>query len=263
MEAFLFDSDKKYTTIQSAWGPGNYAIYQLSSYGPTFGGGHDFITLSNWNPKSLSNNAWTFINNGKGPLGVPKNNYNSYQLKDLEVYSVTPDNSNNTMPFEKVDNLNCVYGRLYNGYRRDGSRNDYKWLGDFNSYEDCLKYGNIPSNTKAITYHNNNISGWARQCFSINDNNTNVANQNYAVCGIRTSGNITPKIMYGPWISKEQTTQTVNINGKIVHIIFDDNYTKMISSDGEEKYYKGTIQQFNPNNWNSYSNTGGGKYLLK
>jgi hypothetical protein len=263
MEAFLFDSDKKYTTIQSAWGPGNYAIYQLSSYGPTFGGGHDFITLSNWNPKSLSNNAWTFINNGKGPLGVPKNNYNSYQLKDLEVYSVTLDNSNNTMPFEKVDNLNCVYSRLYNGYRRDGSRNDYKWLGDFNSYEDCLKYGNIPSNTKAITYHNNNISGWARQCFSINDNNTYVANQNYAVCGIRTSGNITPKIMYGPWISKEQTTQTVNINGKIVHIIFDDNYTKMISSDGEEKYYKGTIQQFNPKNWNSYSNTGGGKYLLK
>jgi hypothetical protein len=80
------------------------------------------------------------------------------------------------MTFEKLDNVNCVYGRLYNSYRRDGSNNDYKYLGDFNSYEDCVK---------VITYHNNNIGGWARQCFSINDNNTNVANQNYVVCGIR------------------------------------------------------------------------------
>ena len=70
--------------------------------------------------------------------------------------------------------------------------------------------------------------------------------------------------MYGPWISREQSTIFRNLNnGQIVHIIFDDNFTKMVSSEGEEKYYRGTIQQFNPNNWNSYSNTGGGKYLLK
>jgi hypothetical protein len=37
----------------------------------------------------------------------------------------------------------------------------------------------------------------------------------------------------------------------------------MVSSDGQEKYYYGTIDQFNPDNWNSYNNTGGGKYLLK
>ena len=185
MEVFLFDSDKKYTSAKSSWGPGNYAIYQLSSYGPVFGGGHDFLSLPSWNPKSLSNNAFTFTNNGKGPLDVNIYTYNSYQLKDLEVYSVTPDNSNKTMTFEKVNNLNCVWGRLYNGYRRDGSNNDYKYLGDFNSYEDCEKSSNIPTNAKAITYHNNNIGGWAKQCFSINDNNTKVSNQNYAVCGIR------------------------------------------------------------------------------
>jgi hypothetical protein len=165
-QTFLFDSDKKYTTNESAWGRGNYAIYQLNTYGPTFGGGHDFLTLASWSPMNLTNNAWTYLNNGKGPLGVNRQSYNSYQLRELEVYSIS------------VDNI--------------------------------------------------------------------------------------PKIMYGPWISREQSTIIRNLNnGQFVHIIFDDNFTKMVSTDGEEKYYRGTIQQFNPNNWNSYSNTGGGKYLLK
>jgi len=165
-ESFLYDSERQYTTIESTWGRGNYAIYQLNSYGPTFGGGHDFLSLPSWTPMNLSNNAFTYINNGKGPLGVNRNSYNNYQLKDLEVYSVTIEH--------------------------------------------------------------------------------------------------TPKIMYGSWISREQRTQIRNLNnGQIVHIIFDDNFTKMVSSEGDEKYYRGTIQQFNPNNWNSYSNTGGGKYLLK
>ena len=190
IEAFLFDNDNKYTTAKSSWGQGTYAIYQLSSYGPTFGGGHDFLSLSSSNLKNLSNNAWTFTNNGKGPLGVNAFTYNNYQLKDLEVYGVNTgvnisQQSINRISFEKLNNVNCVYGRLYNGYRRDGSKNDYKYLGDFNSYEDCEKSPNIPTNAKAITYHNNNIGGWAKQCFSINDNNTKVSNQNYAVCGIK------------------------------------------------------------------------------
>jgi hypothetical protein len=94
-EAFLFDSDKKYTSSESSWGRGNYAIYQLNTYGPTFGGGHDFLSLPSWSPMSLNNNAWTFINNGKGPLGVNKWSYNSYQLKELEVYSITEDTTKN------------------------------------------------------------------------------------------------------------------------------------------------------------------------
>jgi len=94
-EAFLFDSDKKYTSSESSWGPGNYTIYQLNTYGPTFGGGHDFLSLPSWSPMSLNNNAWTFINNGKGPLGVNKWSYNSYALKELEVYSITEDKTKN------------------------------------------------------------------------------------------------------------------------------------------------------------------------
>jgi hypothetical protein len=88
METFLFDNNTKYTTAQSAWGPGQYAIYQGSNYGPTFGGGFDFSV----NQSTLTNNAFTYSNNGKGPLGVsgpPSYSYNNYQLIDLEVYSIT------------------------------------------------------------------------------------------------------------------------------------------------------------------------------
>ena len=88
-DTFLFDSDNKYTTAQSTWGLGQYAIYQISNYGPTFGGGHDFVTLSNSNdPQRLLTNVWGYINNGKGPLGVNKATNDNYQLKDLEVYSI-------------------------------------------------------------------------------------------------------------------------------------------------------------------------------
>ena len=92
IEAFLFDSDNKYTTAKSPWGKGAYAIYESSSYGPSFGAGHDFLSLESANPMNLTNNAWTFTNNGKGPLGVNAFTYNNYKLKDLEVYSVTRTN---------------------------------------------------------------------------------------------------------------------------------------------------------------------------
>jgi hypothetical protein len=88
LDTFLFDNNTKYTTAQSAWGPGQYAIYQGSNYGPTFGGGFDFSV----NQSTLTNNAFTYSNNGIGPLGVsgpPSYSYNNYQLIDLEVYSIT------------------------------------------------------------------------------------------------------------------------------------------------------------------------------
>jgi hypothetical protein len=172
-DTFLFDSNTKYTTAESIYGPNNYAIWQASGYGPVFGGGYDFSALQ-YSNQQFNGQAVTYINNGKGPLGVSIYTNNNYILKDLEVYSI------------------------------------------------IIGTGENPSAT------------------------------------------ITPKIMYGPWISIEQQTQIMNINNeKYVHIIFDDIYTKMVSSDGEEKYYRGNIQQFDPNNWDNYNNTGGGKYLLK
>ena len=91
-DVFLFDNDRKYMSGFGAWGRGDqqYAIYQLNSYGPTFGGGHDFLTLASWQPRTLSNNTWTFLTrDSRGPLGVSRNTNNNYQLKDLEVYSIS------------------------------------------------------------------------------------------------------------------------------------------------------------------------------
>jgi hypothetical protein len=90
-----------------------------------------------------------------------------------------------TFTFTKLDNTNCVAGRITGGPRSNG--NDYKYLGDFNSYEECAKSPNIPENAKAITYHNDkniDYAAWEKQCFSINDTNTQLKNQDYATCGI-------------------------------------------------------------------------------
>ena len=85
---------------------------------------------------------------------------------------------------KKLDNTNCVYGRITGGPGSTG--NDYTYLGEFTSYEECAKSSNIPANAKAITYHNDKIGGWEKQCFSINDTNTQVPNLDYATCGIKT-----------------------------------------------------------------------------
>jgi hypothetical protein len=82
---FLFDNDYKYNNIESP----NNAIYQSKNYGPTFGRGHDFLTLNSSMSKNLYNTPMTYLNNNRGPLGVNRYSKNVYQLKDLEVYSIT------------------------------------------------------------------------------------------------------------------------------------------------------------------------------
>jgi hypothetical protein len=105
-EAFLFDSEKKYTTSESVWGPNNYAIYQVSNYGPTFGGGHDFLSLSPWATQYIINNCFTFINNGKGPLGVNMRTYNAYELSDLEVHRITTINKLKDLESNRITRSN-------------------------------------------------------------------------------------------------------------------------------------------------------------
>lgn len=71
--------------------------------------------------------------------------------------------------------------------------------------------------------------------------------------------------LYGPAITKPgfpaQITFTLN-TGEKVYAVFDDNFTKMVSASGVDKYYRGPFSQFNPNNWNSYISARG-NYLLK
>jgi hypothetical protein len=70
--------------------------------------------------------------------------------------------------------------------------------------------------------------------------------------------------MYGPWIGNDRATEIKFLDdGRHVYMFYDGHYTKMVSEDNQEKYYVGNIDKFNPSDWNSYSNTGGGKYLLR
>jgi hypothetical protein len=87
-DAFLFDNKSKYTTNNSLFGQNQFVIYQSALIGPTFGAGHDFLTLSQSSPKILSNNVFTFLNNNTGPLGASIRSYNNYELSDLEVYLI-------------------------------------------------------------------------------------------------------------------------------------------------------------------------------
>ena len=114
-----------------------------------------------------------------------------------------------------------------------------------------------------FTFLNNNLGPLG---VSLRSNN-NYELTDLEVYSVEYTGDLPkPKIMHGPWISGEKVTDVRKLNdGKLVYIIFDDIYTKMVSSDGEEKYFYNPNRniQFNPSDWNTYSNTGGGKYLLK
>ena len=69
--------------------------------------------------------------------------------------------------------------------------------------------------------------------------------------------------LYGPWVGRQIAAEIKFFDdGRHVYLVEDGPYTKMVSSDGQEKYYVGNISQFNPANWNSYNPTGGGKYLV-
>jgi uncharacterized Fe-S cluster protein YjdI len=69
--------------------------------------------------------------------------------------------------------------------------------------------------------------------------------------------------MYGPWVGKEQPVQTIrDVKGMKIYMIQEDGYTKMVSANGEAKYYKGSIAQFTPFLW-VFSQPANGNYKIK
>jgi hypothetical protein len=63
--------------------------------------------------------------------------------------------------------------------------------------------------------------------------------------------------MYGPAIGREIPTEIKFLNdGRVVYVCYDSPYTKLVTADGQEKYYDGAVSQFNPSNWNSYKTVG-------
>ncbi len=336
--SFLFDNEQKYTIDE--FNLYAYAIYQNPNYGPTFGAGHDFLTLIPWSQQTLSTYSYMYLNNNKGPLGVNRYSNNIYQLRDLEVFSITiqnnPENEwqmtpglNSPMKLDEIsgdpqclsyDSTNCAWdyksrfgdnlsyidknrvnpltcgddhrkkwgndgyyeGHWCNNLREYFNKKvivyehanyqgrrlelgigtyDYNFINS-KGFNDVISSIKVPKGLEVEAWEHNPGEG-RKWVFTSNTNWVGNANDTISSLIVKPFEH-KPKIMYGPWISREQKTQIRNLNnGEVVHIIFDHIYTKMVSSDGQEKYYQGSIDQFNPNNWNSYNNTGGGKYLLR
>lgn len=59
-----------------------------------------------------------------------------------------------------------------------------KYIGDFDSYEQCAASPNIDINTKAITIHGPGTGHWEKTCYAVTDSNTREP-QNGITCGVR------------------------------------------------------------------------------
>ena len=138
----------------------------------------------------ISNQARNMFTATAKPVPNPGANGRHYEKRKIPA-------SEPRLSFQKLDNTNCVYGRIK--YPGESSIDDgYTYLGDFDSYDQCAQSNNIPREAKAITYHDTSISGYARQCYSINDNNTKVLNQKYATCGLVTPAAVPDATSLGP-----------------------------------------------------------------
>jgi hypothetical protein len=77
---------------------------------------------------------------------------------------------------------------------------------------------------------------------------------------------LAPKIMYGSAMSgTEWPVQAVRklTTGEDVSMVEDGGYTKMVLPSGEARYYVGTIADFDPAKWSTYSQAGPGGYVLR
>jgi hypothetical protein len=74
-------------------------------------------------------------------------------------------------------------------------------------------------------------------------------------------------VFFGPWVAsgvpKPVETTFRLPNGKIVYAIFDGGYTKMVTQDGEGRFYTGGIALINPASWNTYNVVPQGKYNIR
>lgn len=89
--AFLFDNNDRYTTNNGSVFSSVHAVYDGSSYGPTFGGGHDFLSLYyGAGMQRVQGNVYTFQNSrGVGPFGTYRTQNWNVSIKELEVFSVS------------------------------------------------------------------------------------------------------------------------------------------------------------------------------
>jgi len=104
-----------------------------------------------------------------------------------------------------------------------------------------------------------NVRDYLQRC---NSNNTNTNLNNFKNIG----PNNECAIMFGPFIKNVGLVDNIALlpNGRRVYLKFDDNFTKMVSEDGQCRYYSGmTVATFDPKQWNNYTVVPNGSYQVR
>ena len=202
-------------------------------------------------------------------------------VKQSSVYEGFSTNTAPSIPLniKELDNVDCVYSQIpYPGASNPGSSSsNYTYLGNFSSYNDCVNNATIGPDAKAITWHKSNAGGYAGQCYSINNSNTQVP-YSASTCGIimppapapapapappTTTYSITGPSIGPSGNSTIPVSNTVPMGNQTVYMIQDGGFTKMVQWPSNiAKYYIGDISSFSIAKWSTYSVQNPGQYIL-
>jgi hypothetical protein len=98
-------------------------------------------------------------------------------VQELEKVTMPPRHQQSASfikpKYNKFENTNCVQNRITE-IKKSGVSNGsgYTYLGEFDSYEKCLKEAENDPFSEAITYFGQNSGVYNKQCYKINDQNT-------------------------------------------------------------------------------------------
>jgi hypothetical protein len=136
----------------------------------------------------------------------------------------------------------------------------YPYIGEMNSDSKCDIKKIVPK--KGSLNPQNALSMIQSVNSAFNDTQANIDIFRYQLKSGK--GKKGKYVMYGPWIGREVDSELKTLeDGKVIHVIQDGDYTKMVSKDGNDaRYYVGKVSELNLAKWNKSYNAGG-NYLSK
>lgn len=125
----------------------------------------------------------------------------------------------------------------------------------------------VMGGTRTVSYTNRGLEQLKKECRETADcvgfNYSGTSKSGTFVFG-RETGAIPTGAIDGANVGKSvPILKTVPLpTGEQVFVIEDDGYTKMVSTSGVAKYYKGFSAEFDPSRWNTYANNPGNYVAL-
>ena len=164
------------TTVWVNW-YGSFQSYGPYSFSVTTSGETNNYT-GTFNPPGYGTTTWNWSTTTPTPAPAPA-------LAPTPTPPAPRPAPKQNLNIKDLDNVDCVYSQIpYPGASNPGSgSSNYTFLGKFSSYNDCVNNATIGPDAKAVTWHKPNAGGYAGQCYSINNSNTQVP-YTASTCGI-------------------------------------------------------------------------------